>query len=235
MSTIKIFQKGFNFSQDGPGNRLVYHLSGCNYRCMWCSNPEGMTQEYFEEVEVDEIVKECISCSPMFFSGGGVTFTGGEATLQFDALLELLKKLKENNINTALETNGSHKELYKLVPHIDNLIMDFKHFDTNKHKTWIGKGNEEVITNFIFFAEKKIEMLIRIPLINGFNVEPNGFIDFFKKYDTSKMRFEILTYHEYGKEKWKEPYLIKDGFVPKKDFQLFEKTFVENGLKIIHT
>ncbi len=36
------FQKGFNFSQDGPGNRLVYHLCGCNLRCPWCSNPEGM-------------------------------------------------------------------------------------------------------------------------------------------------------------------------------------------------
>ena len=41
-STIGIFQKGFNYSQDGPGNRLVYHLSGCNLKCPWCSNPEGM-------------------------------------------------------------------------------------------------------------------------------------------------------------------------------------------------
>ena len=235
MSTLKIFQKGFNFSQDGPGNRLVYHLSGCNFKCKWCSNPEGMIQKNFAEVDVDDIVKECISCVPMFFSNGGVTFTGGEATLQFDALLELLKKLKQNDINTALETNGSHKELYKLIPYVDNLIMDFKHFDSKKHKIWIGNGNEEVIKNFIFLAEKKINVLIRIPLINGFNVEPYGFIDLFKKYDTSKMRFEILTYHEYGKEKWQELYLIKDGFVAKKDFLNFENAFIQNGLKIIHT
>ena len=42
---MKIFAKGFNFGQDGPGNRLVYHLSGCNMRCIWCSNPEGISEK----------------------------------------------------------------------------------------------------------------------------------------------------------------------------------------------
>ena len=40
--TLKIFQRGFNYSQDGQGNRLVYHLQGCNLLCPWCANPEGM-------------------------------------------------------------------------------------------------------------------------------------------------------------------------------------------------
>ena len=39
---LTLFQKGFNYSQDGPGNRLVYHLFGCNMRCPWCANPEGI-------------------------------------------------------------------------------------------------------------------------------------------------------------------------------------------------
>ncbi|MBO4733445.1 MAG: radical SAM protein, partial [Clostridia bacterium] len=93
---MKIYHKGFNFSQDGPGNRLVYHLQGCNLRCMWCSNPESMpaNAEGAKDYTTKEIVSEALSCRPMFFSGGGVTFTGGEPTFQFDALAEALAALK---------------------------------------------------------------------------------------------------------------------------------------------
>lgn len=42
---MKFFQKGWNVSQDGPGNRLVYHMQGCNLRCPWCCNPEGLAKD----------------------------------------------------------------------------------------------------------------------------------------------------------------------------------------------
>ncbi|MBE6733681.1 MAG: radical SAM protein [Ruminococcaceae bacterium] len=233
--TVKIFQKGFNYSQDGPGNRLVYHLSGCNFACKWCSNPEGMEQKNYKEYTVKEIVEECISCTPMFFSGGGVTFTGGEATMQFDALLTLLKELKQNGINTAIETNGSHKRLVELLPYIDHLIMDFKHYDTVIHKEWIGVGNEQVKNSFSMLSSIKRKVLIRIPIINGFNNSPEGFVEFFKKYNTDNMEFELLSYHEYGKEKWEKPYQITNGFVSREDIKKFQQLFKENNLKLINT
>jgi len=87
---MKIFNKGFNFGQDGPGNRLVYHLQGCNMRCIWCSNPEGMSGTGGREYSIQEIFDEIKRSKIMFFSGGGVTFTGGEATVQYAELLALL-------------------------------------------------------------------------------------------------------------------------------------------------
>ena len=86
---VVYFQKGFNYSQDGPGNRLVIHLQGCNLHCPWCSNPEGMGFTSGIEVDVDELLKEINSCKRLFFGGGGVTFTGGECTIQKEALTYL--------------------------------------------------------------------------------------------------------------------------------------------------
>lgn len=91
---MQIFQKGFNYSQDGPGNRLVYHLTGCNMRCPWCSNPECM-ETGGENLSPEEIYSEALTCHALFFDGGGVTFTGGEPTLQFEELKTALILLKK--------------------------------------------------------------------------------------------------------------------------------------------
>ncbi len=232
---LKIFQKGFNYSQDGPGNRLVYHLSGCNYKCKWCSNPEGMEQINYKTLSVDDLVKEAISCKAMFFSGGGVTLTGGEPTLQFDAILEFYKALKENNINTCIETNGTSKRLFELLPYIDHLIMDVKHFNPTVHKEWTFVENTLTLENFARICESGREALIRIPIINGFNSDPEGFVEFFKKHNTENIRFELLPYHEYGKEKWTKPYEIESGFISKETLASFNRLFSENGLKLIKT
>lgn len=233
---MRIFGKGFNFGQDGPGNRLVYHLSGCNMKCIWCSNPEGMSKNVGKDYTTEEIVQECISCKPMFFSGGGVTFTGGEATLQHDELLETLIKLKDNGIHTALETNGTSKKLCRIAEYIDYLIMDFKHFDGRVLKKYTGLSNEVIKENYENFCKEGRQLHIRIPLINGINADnPTDFAEYFFKFNTENVVFEFLKYHEYGKDKWETEYLVKDGFVTDKTLEKFKETFKNYGFKIIST
>ncbi len=164
---MKIFNRGFNFSQDGPGNRLVYHLQGCNMRCIWCSNPEGMPMCGGKETGVDEILKGCISCKMMFFSGGGVTFTGGEATIQHEELCELLCALKKESIHTCIETNGTSKRLGELVRYVDYLIMDFKHHDGRLLKEYTGADIGIIKKNFEELCALGRQLHIRIPLISG--------------------------------------------------------------------
>ena len=233
---MKIFFKGFNYSQDGPGNRLVYHLQGCNMHCPWCSNPEGMSFAGGTEYSTEQIVQECVRSRAMFFSGGGVTFTGGEATLQPSELGEALHALRSANIHTAHETNGTSPRLFELQEHIDYLMMDFKHHDSEVIRSVTGVGNEAVKKNFEALCAMGRQLHVRIPLINGFNTDsPHGFAEYFSRFDTSHAVFELLPYHEYGRAKWKEEYTVKNGFVTDKTVAEFKRLFEEHGLIVIST
>lgn len=276
---LKVINRGFNFSQDGPGNRLVYHLQGCDFRCPWCSNPESMSikpsiivteksdytcpknqkvcpenccycgeciDDFSSPVRfscktysVGEIIEEIESSTPMFFDGGGVTFTGGEATLQFDSLKYILSEIKKKKIHTALETNGSSPKLSELSELIDFLIIDFKHYDSKKHSDVIGVSNENTVKNIKALSDR--QMLIRIPLVNDFNSSENDaekFADFFKNINNENLSVELLRYHEYGKDKWKQcglDYKLVNGFVEDEDFGKFRKILIENKIKIVRT
>ena len=232
-----LLNRGFNYSQDGPGNRLVYHMQGCNFYCPWCSNADSIPihNKNARAVSVDEILDEVLRSRMMFFDGGGVTFTGGECTLQTDELLPLLKKLQENNISTCIETNGSIPALKELANYIDYLIVDLKLVDEEKHMHWTGQSNKAVKENIAYFLESGRQIHIRIPVINGVNNSPEEFADFFSRYNTENAVFEFLPYHEYGKDKWQDSYQMKNAFVTADDVKKFVSVFNDKGLKTVTT
>ena len=287
---IKVMKKGFNYSQDGPGNRLVLHLQGCNMRCPWCSNPEGMaldgclmategkllakccpygaiaegrldrnrcesctTRECLtlhrnsglrlscSETTPELLVQEVLQSRPLLFDGGGVTVTGGEPTLQFEPLKMLLTELKKQGIHTAIETNGTHPRLDALFPLLDLLIIDFKHYDDHKHRYYTGVSNKTVKENLANAFANHPHLWVRTPLIDGVNAaaeDIDGFIQFYRGFDTANAAFELLPYHEYGKVKWQQcglKYTMKGGNVTPKQVKDFETAYKQAGLKLIHT
>ena len=234
---MKILQKGFNYSQDGPGNRLVYHLQGCNFKCKWCSNADSIPLDNpsARDIAADEIFDEILRSRMMFFDGGGVTFTGGECTLQGDELLPLLKKLWESRISTCIETNGSLSSLRKLAQYIDYLIIDLKHPDDEEHITWTGHSNSQTLENIEFFLNSGRQIHIRIPLIGGVNICPEKFAEYFSRFDTSNAVFEFLPYHEFGKDKWQGNYEMKDAFVSRETVDEFTRIFESRGLRTVKT
>lgn len=250
---IRILHRGFNFSQDGPGNRLVYHLQGCNFFCPWCSNPEsidvngtimisdGRKKLSCTEHDTQEIFNEILSGRMMMFSGGGVTFTGGEPTVQFEALKELLKRCREAGIGTAIESNASHPRFEEISELTDYMIVDLKHYDSEKHKDVIGTSNERTIENIRAISKKRNQLLIHIPLVGGFNSsseDAEKFAELINSFGNEEIKVEVLRYHEYGKDKWAQcsmEYRMTDAHITDEEYTEFICVLKKNGINIIRT
>lgn len=242
---MKILKKGFNYSQDGPGNRLVYHLQGCNLNCPWCANPEGMEMEGrspgYQEMTVEEMVREAAGSKVLFFEQGGITVTGGEPTMQFAEVKRLLQEMRKEHIHTAMETNGTHPALAELLPYLNLLILDLKHIDSEKHRQATGLGNERILKNIAVAAAKAEELWIRTPLIGGFNDEESNirrFAQFYQSIPMEHVKLELLLYHEYGRDKWAlcgKEYTVKNGFVEEAVREAYEKAYRSCGFSVIRT
>lgn len=240
---MRIFQKGFNYSQDGPGNRLVYHLQGCNLNCPWCANPEGIALLGGTEYTVAALVDEVLCSRMMFFDGGGVTLTGGEVTMQIDEVKEFLYEIHSQGVHTCIETNGVSSRLRELFPVLDYLIMDIKHHDTNIHKSVTGIGNDETVNNIRKALAHGKQLALRIPLIGGFNATCEDAYGFCRLFDSlglsENTTLELLPYHEYGKDKYKKlgmEYRMTDAaFVSKERIDDIKRIFSEHGIKLIKT
>ena len=240
---VRIFQKGFNYSQDGPGNRLVYHLQGCNLNCPWCANPEGLALRGGTEYTVAALVYEVLSCKIMFFDGGGVTLTGGEVTMQFDDVKEFLNEIHPLGIHTCIETNGISSRLEELFPVLDYLIMDIKHYDANIHKSVIGIGNEKTVKNIQLAMTQGKQLALRIPLIGGFNATPEDAQNFCRLFASlgvnENTTLELLPYHEYGKDKYAAlgiPYpMTEAAYISDETYRTFTQTLRNAGIRLIQT
>ena len=114
--------------------------------------------------------------------------------------------------------------------------MDFKHYDSEMLKRYTGVGSEIIKQNFEKICKSGRQQHIRIPLINGINTEnPEGFAEYFSKFNTENTVFEFLTYHEYGKGKWTEEYKVKNGFVSEETLNKFKEVFINYKLNLITT
>lgn len=162
-------------------------------------------------------------------SGGGVTVSGGEPLAQPEFLLELLKKLKESWMNTAIETCGMGQagDYEKILPYTDMIFYDLKCMDGNKHKEWTGKDNEQIKENLQQIAclteTYGTELVVRVPVIPEFNdseEEIRAICEFVKQLGSRVSGMELLPYHKLGRGKYKSlgrEYLLEKLQPPKED------------------
>jgi pyruvate formate lyase activating enzyme len=159
-----------------------------------------------QEMTVGEVMAE-IEKDIVFYdqSGGGVTVSGGEPLMQPEFLLALLNQCKNNGIHTAVDTScyAEPQIIEKVADKTDLFLCDLKHMDTDIHERFTGVGNNLILDNIKRLSEAGKEIIIRIPVIPGFN-DDRGNIETTGQFAASLShisRIDLLPYNSGGKEK----------------------------------
>lgn len=193
-------------------NRML--CTGCGLCTQEC--PTTAMELLGKKWTVHDLVRELVKDRVYFEqSGGGVTLSGGEAALQHDFCLALLKELRGRGIQTALDTCGQVPQsvLAGLLPYVDILLYDLKEIDSEKHKKFTGAGNEKILANAVFAAQYKKTHLypktlwIRTPVIpNATDTVENiqGIGDFIQaNFEEAVDRWELCAFNNLCRDKYK--------------------------------
>jgi pyruvate formate lyase activating enzyme len=143
--------------------------------------PAGAQEMLGRIVGLEELLSELLKDRVYYDkSGGGVTLSGGEPLMQPKFAANLLKRLKENGISTAVDTCGlcSPASLELVLPHTDLILFDLKEIDPEKHREYTGQDNRRILDNLLFLRDYLIahpaatSLWIRTPLIPGATANP---------------------------------------------------------------
>ena len=238
---------------DGIGIRTIVFLKGCALRCRWCCNPESQNYEMEEmtlngrrkvcgqDITVREVMETVKRDMPYYSrSNGGLTLSGGESLLQIDFAEALLKAGKDLGVNTALESMGyaDFSKIRRILPFLDTYLYDIKHMDPKKHKEWCGKENTLMVENARRVAEsRRTELIIRVPVIPGFNDTEKELLDIAHFADSlpGVEEIHLLPYHNFGEGKYRglmRPYPMGDAKTPSPEKMLLFKGSVERETKL---
>ena len=194
-----------------------------------------------QSMSVDQVVKELLK-DKIFYdeSGGGVTFSGGEPLVQKTYLLELLKEMKKLGIHTTIDTCGyaSSETIKEVAGLTDLFLFDLKHMNSEKHEKYTGVPNDLILENLNILHSMGKEIIIRIPIIPGFNDSDEELNELRNYIATLKNVKEVnlLPYHNIGQEKYNrigKLYKMKDVKEPsQEDMEYALKQMDGCGVKV---
>jgi pyruvate formate lyase activating enzyme len=148
-------------------------------------------------------------------SHGGVTFSGGEPTFQAEFLEEVCRQAQAHYLHTAIETCGyvRWETLRSILRHVNLVLYDLKHMDSNEHRRLTGVPNELILDNLKRIVSLGVPARVRLPLVPGRNDSPENIqaTAAFISGLPNVQGFDILPYHRLGEPKWRQldrPYTL---------------------------
>jgi pyruvate formate lyase activating enzyme len=161
----------------GPGPSVAFDRSRCNlYGACVDACPTGALKRVGRYWEIDELVEDLLRDEPFYRnSGGGVTLSGGEATMFPRYVEELLARLHGAGVHTLVETCGLFRlDTFRdrLLPHLDQVYFDVKFVDEGLHRRYTGRPNDVILANLEALSKlAPCRVLPRVPLIPGLTAD----------------------------------------------------------------
>ncbi|MCD8027471.1 MAG: glycyl-radical enzyme activating protein [Erysipelotrichaceae bacterium] len=186
----------FNLNYQGDFDNLIYY---CPSNAIRYDSQPYTIDKLLQTIKQDEI---------FFKQVGGVTFSGGEPFMQGQYLIELLKRCKQENINTAIETTlVAPLELIKqALPYLDIIYVDFKEFDEIKHKNFTQVSSKIIKEHiqYILQSKSKDKVIIRTPLIPSMTATDDNIqsIARFIHDIYPEVKYELLNYNPLASAKY---------------------------------
>ncbi len=190
-------------SVDGPGVRFVVFMQGCHMRCQYCHNPDtwDLVNPAATERTAEDVLNEALRFRMFWGKEGGITVSGGEATIQIDFLIALFTLAKEKGIHTTLDTcaltfrpTERYLEKYNRLMEVTDLVL----LD--------GHSNKTILECARYLSDIGKPVWIRHVLVPNLTDRDEDLIELAKFVKTlnNVERFEVLPYHNLGEFKWRE-------------------------------
>lgn len=212
--------------------------------CKGCGACEGVCfgsalKLYGKKVSVSELMPILLEDRDFYeTSGGGVTISGGECLIHPEFCAELLKKLKEENINTAVDTCGfvSRKALDAVIPYTDVFLFDVKAIDEDVHIKCTGQSNKIILENLEYIDSCGKDIEIRIPYVPGYNSDQIEKMCSILKNIKHLIKVRVLAYHNYAGSKYCA--LQMENTLPEivpsdNEMEEVRNYFINNGINVV--
>ena len=195
-----------------------------------------------EEKSVEEIMATVLRDKPFYDrSGGGITLSGGEPFMNPTLAQALFEASHQAGIHTAVETclHVPWKYIEPALPFVDLFLADLKHVDEAVFQQWTDGSARRVLDNLQRLAQAGKKMIIRVPLIQGFNASE---ADIAAITDFAADRLQVseihyLPYHTLGMNKYQllsQPYTAPDKPLDAPELLVFAQDYAQSkGLTAI--
>lgn len=192
---------------DGPGTRMTTFLAGCPLRCLYCHNPDTFSSRGGVPVLADDLIAQLRRYRRIFAAtGGGITFSGGEALAQPAFVRTVARAAHELGIHVALDTSGflGRNCDDDLLADLDLVLLDVKAGDEPTYHRVTGGRLAPTLDFGRRVAEAGVELWIRYVLVPGLT-DARATIARVADYAASlatTSRVEVLGFHQLGRDKW---------------------------------